>query len=55
MQLLMGGNDVTEFLLVLLQRIGFPYKEVDLARTYDWAVLEELKKHICTLAEVSGL
>jgi actin-related protein 8 len=52
MQLHMGGHDVTEFLFVLLQRIGFPYRSADLARTYDWQVLEDLKQRICTLAEV---
>lgn len=47
-----GGDDITEFLYVLLDRIGFPYKEFDLARSYDWAVMEEIKAEICTLSEV---
>lgn len=46
-----GGDDITEFLYVLLDRIGFPYKEFDLARSYDWAVMEDIKAEICTLSE----
>lgn len=53
MTLNMGGDDVTEFLYVLLERIKFPYREIDLNRSYDWAMLEDLKARICTLAEVS--
>ncbi|TFK51830.1 actin-related protein [Heliocybe sulcata] len=46
-----GGNDVTEFLYVLLNRINFPYREINLMRWYDWEVLEDLKKRLCTLSE----
>ena len=52
MNLNVGGDDITEFLYVLLERISFPYKEINLARSYDWAVLEDLKARICTLSEV---
>ncbi|KIJ55715.1 hypothetical protein M422DRAFT_151102 [Sphaerobolus stellatus SS14] len=48
----MGGNDITDFLLALLQRIDFPYKEADLSRLYDWKLMEELKSKICTLQEM---
>jgi actin-related protein 8 len=48
----MGGDDVTEFLYVLLERINFPYRDINLARSYDWGVLEDLKARLCTLAEV---
>ncbi|TFK85506.1 actin-like ATPase domain-containing protein [Polyporus arcularius HHB13444] len=51
MVLSMGGNDITEFLYVLLEKIGFPYSDCDLARSYDWSVMEELKARLCTLAE----
>ncbi|KAI0718003.1 actin-like ATPase domain-containing protein [Cerioporus squamosus] len=51
MVLSMGGNDITEFLYVLLEKIGFPYSDCDLARSYDWNVMEELKARLCTLAE----
>jgi len=47
----MGGDDITEFLYVLLSRISFPYKDANLARSYDWNVLEDLKARLCTLAE----
>ena len=52
MVLSMGGNDITEFLHVLLEKIGFPYRDIDLARSYDWSVMEDLKARLCTLAEV---
>ncbi|KAF4569681.1 actin-like protein arp8 [Pleurotus pulmonarius] len=51
MLLNIGGNDVTEFLLVLLQRINFPYRDINLVRSYDWQVMEDLKIRLCTLAE----
>jgi actin-related protein 8 len=50
----MGGDDITEFLYVLLQKINFPYRELDLARAYDWNVMEDLKARLCTLAEVAS-
>ena len=49
-----GGDDVTSFLFTLLSRINFPYKEADLAKWYDWIVLEDLKERIVVLSEVSG-
>ena len=48
----MGGDDITEFLYVLLRRIHFPYRDLDLARSYDWNVMEDLKNRLCTLTEV---
>lgn len=47
-----GGDDITEFLAVLLDKINFPYKSVDLTRMYDWNMMEDLKGRMCTLAEV---
>lgn len=55
MSLNMGGDDITEFLYVLLQRINFPYRELNLARSYDWEVMDDLKKRLCKLSEVSRL
>ena len=52
MSLSIGGDDVTEFLYVLLRRIKFPYKDMDLNRSYDWNVMEDLKSRLCTLADV---
>ncbi|KAF7982561.1 hypothetical protein HWV62_27546 [Athelia sp. TMB] len=51
MTLSMGGDDITEFLYVLLNRICFPYRDLDLSRSYDWNVMEDLKARLCTLAE----
>jgi len=48
----MGGDYITEFLYVLLDRICFPYRDIDLARSYDWNVMEDLKSRLCTLTEV---
>ncbi|THU81080.1 actin-like ATPase domain-containing protein [Dendrothele bispora CBS 962.96] len=47
-----GGDDITEFLYVLLDRICFPYRDINLARSYDWNVMEDLKTRMCTLLEV---
>lgn len=52
MYLSMGGDDITEFLYVMLEKINFPYRDINLARAYDWNVLEDLKARLCTLAEV---
>ena len=52
MTLSMGGDDITEFRYVLLDRICFPYRDLDLSRSYDWNVMEDLKARLCTLAEV---
>ena len=52
MSLSIGGDDITEFLYVLLRRIKFPYKEMDLNLSYDWNVMEDLKARLCTLADV---
>ncbi|KZP09887.1 actin-like ATPase domain-containing protein [Athelia psychrophila] len=51
MTLSIGGDDITEFLYVLLDRICFPYRDLDLARSYDWNVMEDLKARLCTLGE----
>ncbi|KAG6857474.1 hypothetical protein H0H87_003541 [Tephrocybe sp. NHM501043] len=51
MSLSFGGNDITEFLYVLLKRINFPYRDLDLNRAYDWKTMEDLKKRLCTLTE----
>ena len=53
MSLCVGGDDLTEFFYVLLSRIHFPYREIDLNNWYDWNVMEDLKARLCTLADVS--
>jgi actin-related protein 8 len=52
MSLNIGGDDITEFLYVLLERINFPYRDIDLGHSYDWNIMEDLKSRLCTLAEV---
>uniref|UniRef100_A0A0W0G785 Uncharacterized protein n=1 Tax=Moniliophthora roreri TaxID=221103 RepID=A0A0W0G785_MONRR len=52
MSLNFGGDDITELFYVLLNRIGFPYRELNLARSYDWNVIDTLKCNLCTLSEV---
>ncbi|KAJ7642709.1 hypothetical protein DFH06DRAFT_1214202 [Mycena polygramma] len=51
----MGGDDITEFLQVLLERIHFPYRDINLARSYDWSVMDDLKARLCTLSEVPDI
>ncbi|GAA5890149.1 hypothetical protein JCM6882_009242 [Rhodosporidiobolus microsporus] len=46
-----GGDDITAFLLTLLLRINFPYKEADLTKWYDWVVIEDLKERLVVLSE----
>ncbi|KAM0786552.1 hypothetical protein ACM66B_002009 [Microbotryomycetes sp. NB124-2] len=46
-----GGDDITQFLLALLTRTNFPYKEADLTRWHDFRVLELLKEQIVVLGE----
>ncbi|EKM81702.1 hypothetical protein AGABI1DRAFT_54629 [Agaricus bisporus var. burnettii JB137-S8] len=52
MRLGVGGDDITEFLHILLRKIELPYRDMDLSRAYDWSVMEDLKAQICTLTEV---
>ncbi|KIY65039.1 actin-like ATPase domain-containing protein [Cylindrobasidium torrendii FP15055 ss-10] len=46
-----GGDDITEFLHALFRRIAFPYRDVNLVRQYDWALMEDLKTRLCSLQE----
>ena len=50
----MGGDDITEYLFALLERVHFPYHDVNLASAYDWNLMEDMKAKICTLGEVSA-
>jgi actin-related protein len=49
----LGGDDITEVFYVLLQQSCFPYKEMDLARLYDWNLMQDLKHQYCTFIIVS--
>ncbi|KAF9908532.1 actin-like protein arp8 [Lobosporangium transversale] len=46
-----GGDDITRIFAALVRRMGFPYEELDLAQTYDWRLMEELKEKWCTMNE----
>ncbi|KAG0023476.1 actin-like protein arp8 [Entomortierella chlamydospora] len=46
-----GGDDITRCFTALVKRTGFPYQELDLAQTYDWRLMEELKEKWCTMNE----
>ncbi|WWC90112.1 uncharacterized protein L201_005045 [Kwoniella dendrophila CBS 6074] len=46
-----GGDDITSALVTLLQRSNFPYRELDLAKSQEWIMMDDLKNKICTLEE----
>ncbi|EIW69617.1 hypothetical protein TREMEDRAFT_62486 [Tremella mesenterica DSM 1558] len=46
-----GGDDVTKALTTILQRSAFPFKDLDLSRSQDWKMMDNLKIKICTLEE----
>jgi actin-related protein 8 len=39
----------------ILQKSSFPYRDLDLARSQDWLMMDNLKIKICTLEEVRFL
>lgn len=46
-----GGDDITSALTHLLLASNFPYRELDLARSQDWLMMDNLKIKLCTLEE----
>lgn len=46
-----GGDDITRCFSALVKRTGFPYEELDLAQSYDWKLMEDLKEKWCTMDE----
>ncbi|OWZ65573.1 hypothetical protein AYX14_01119 [Cryptococcus neoformans] len=46
-----GGDDITSALTHLLVASNFPYRELDLARSQDWIMMDNLKIKLCTLEE----
>lgn len=46
-----GGDDITSALTHLLVASNFPYRELDLARSQDWLMMDNLKIKLCTLEE----
>ncbi|KAK1924798.1 hypothetical protein DB88DRAFT_504858 [Papiliotrema laurentii] len=51
MSLAYGGDDITTSLAAILSRSAFPYRELDLAKSQDWLMMDNLKIKICTLEE----
>jgi len=47
-----GGDDITAALTAMLQRSAFPYRDLDLARSQEWLMMDNLKIKMCTLEEV---
>ncbi|KAI8099459.1 uncharacterized protein BX664DRAFT_253659 [Halteromyces radiatus] len=46
-----GGDDITKTFTSFLQDNQFPYHDLNLARSYDWRLVEELKEKWCTMNE----
>ena len=47
-----GGDDITTALSAILAKSSFPYRDLNLARSQDWIMMDKLKIKICTLEEV---
>lgn len=47
-----GGDDITTVLCEMLTRSAFPYRDLDLGRSQEWKMMDNLKIKICTLEEV---
>ena len=47
-----GGDDIVETFLQVVKRINFPYKDVDLNRSYDWEMCQRLIEHAGVFNEV---
>lgn len=48
-----GGDDITALFSILLLRSAFPYQEMNLNRSYDWALAERLKKNFVTFQDAN--
>ncbi|KAI8069378.1 hypothetical protein BC940DRAFT_297583 [Gongronella butleri] len=46
-----GGDDITRVFASFLRENQFPYRDMDLARFYDWSLAEDLKERWCTMNE----
>ncbi|KAF7727077.1 actin-like protein arp8 [Apophysomyces ossiformis] len=46
-----GGDDITKTFASFLLANHFPYADINLARSYDWRLAEELKEKWCTMNE----
>lgn len=48
-----GGDDVTEFMLSMLNDVKFPYPKADMSRLSDLNIMDDLKARMSTLLEAS--
>lgn len=46
-----GGDDITTSMVSILERSSFPYRDLDLAKSQEWLMMDNLKIKICTLEE----
>ncbi|EGG08152.1 uncharacterized protein MELLADRAFT_35076 [Melampsora larici-populina 98AG31] len=51
LQMAYGGDDITFVLSEMLRRQKFPYKDLNLNRTWDWQMMERLKEDMVVLSE----
>ncbi|KAI9028212.1 hypothetical protein CLU79DRAFT_832623 [Phycomyces nitens] len=47
----MGGDDITKTFMSFLLSNRFPYADINLRRSHDWRLAEDLKKKWCTMNE----
>ncbi|CAO3599870.1 unnamed protein product [Absidia cylindrospora] len=47
----LGGDDITRTFTSFLQVNQFPYHDLNLAKSYDWRLAEDLKEKWCTMNE----
>jgi actin-related protein 8 len=47
----MGGDDITRTFTSFLHTNKFPYAQMDLDKSYDWRLADELKQRWCTMNE----
>ncbi|CAG8459317.1 6207_t:CDS:10 [Paraglomus occultum] len=48
-----AGDDITRFFVQLLKKSKFPYRDIDLNRSFDWLLAEDMKQKFCSLNEAS--
>ena len=47
-----GGDDIVETFMHLLETVEFPYKDCNLAREWDWELVQWLMEQCCSANEV---
>ena len=49
-----GGDDLVEAFMNCVQSVSFPYKDCNLAREWDWELMQWLMEQCCAANEVSS-